>query len=400
MKYFDLTVNKHKKISDSVNLFRKRLKYLLSKESIKVILKDTSNINAQDGNILIDSLMFDLPFIYKKRNSDTIVLTKNTVFTRGDFIKINRNDGDGEDGGEDSDEQSASAQEKQFIFEKFEILKYLFQDWTLPNLESTDDSISTEAPNISGLSKSGPITRIHLQKTIKNAMARKIASEASKEESEQELDIYEECPIKSYTPFLDETDIVYKHVTRDPEPKSRAVLFCVMDVSGSMEKEHRRISYDVFYYIYNFIKYKYHDDLDLVFISHTEDAWEVTEKEFFLMRGSGGTRVQKVYTLINSIIKERFFTCPNIYITHMSDGDVIDAETTKVRDELKKLSKSCKLLFFGLVQPKLPGYSEYNKNAIVNSITLFINNIKNGVLKTFTSRDSVLPELHKTFNKN
>jgi uncharacterized sporulation protein YeaH/YhbH (DUF444 family) len=392
MKYYDLTLNRHKKISDSVNLFRKRLKYLLDKEKIKMVMEKDKKIDSQDTSILIDSNLFDLPFIYKKQKEENLFIVGNEEFTRGDLIEVKKQDGSGSGSGQGGDGNAQD--EQQFLFEQFDILQYLFQDWRLPRLEHSDGEMESESASISGLSDSGAITRIHLQRTIKNAMARRISSRDSEEEDKDVLSFS-----KKAIPFLDDSDIVYKHVVKENKPKTDAVLFCVMDVSGSMEEIHRRISHDVFYYLYNFLRYKYHNDIRIVFISHTQEAWEVDEKEFFKMSGSGGTYAGDAYKLAMKIMDERFSDCKNFYMVHMTDGDVMDDR--KVLETVDKLAKKLKLFMMGIAQPKaipLATYSFVSQGyAASNFLTTFVGSLPNGLIRYFNAREFILPELNKTF---
>ncbi|MDP1007207.1 DUF444 family protein, partial [Klebsiella pneumoniae] len=68
-------------------------------------------------------------------------------------------------------------------------------------------------------------------------------------------------------PFLDPIDLRFRARTRIPVPTTRAVMFCLMDVSGSMTQATKDIAKRFFILLYLFLKRNY-DKIDVVFIRH------------------------------------------------------------------------------------------------------------------------------------
>jgi hypothetical protein len=122
-------------------------------------------------------------------------------------------------------------------------------------------------------------------------------------------------------PFIDEIDIRYNQHVKEPKPSTAAVMFCLMDVSGSMSQLHKDIAKRFFILLYLFLRRNY-EKIDVVFIRHHTSAKEVDEEEFFYSRETGGTIVSSALKLMRTIIEERYPTEDwNIYAAQASDGD-------------------------------------------------------------------------------
>ena len=121
--------------------------------------------------------------------------------------------------------------------------------------------------------------------------------------------------------MFEEIDLRYNNVERKPVPTVSAVMFCIMDVSGSMGEKEKDIAKRFFTLLYIFLTKEY-ERIDLVFIRHHTEAAEVTEDEFFNSLESGGTCVRPALELMRSIMNERYSSGWNIYCCQASDGDV------------------------------------------------------------------------------
>jgi uncharacterized sporulation protein YeaH/YhbH (DUF444 family) len=122
-------------------------------------------------------------------------------------------------------------------------------------------------------------------------------------------------------PFLDTFDLRYNNRTRIVQPSTQAVMFCLMDVSGSMDEAKKNMAKRFFTLLYLFLKRNY-ERIDLVFIRHHTVAEEVDEEMFFHSRESGGTVVSTALKLMLKVIRERYSNALwNIYGAQASDGD-------------------------------------------------------------------------------
>jgi uncharacterized sporulation protein YeaH/YhbH (DUF444 family) len=122
-------------------------------------------------------------------------------------------------------------------------------------------------------------------------------------------------------PFLDTVDLRYNHRVRRPQPSTQAVMFCLMDVSGSMTQERKDLAKRFFILLYLFLQRNY-ERIEVVFIRHHTVAMEVDEQEFFHSRETGGTVVSSALTLMNDVLRARYpVHAWNIYAAQASDGD-------------------------------------------------------------------------------
>ncbi|MCP6133388.1 YeaH/YhbH family protein, partial [Klebsiella pneumoniae] len=101
-------------------------------------------------------------------------------------------------------------------------------------------------------------------------------------------------------PFLDTFDLKYNLLVKQPNPSSKAVMFCQMDVSGSMTQATKDIAKRFFILLYLFLKRNY-DRIEVVFIRHHTSAREVDEEEFFYSRETGGTIVSSALKMMQEI---------------------------------------------------------------------------------------------------
>ena len=128
-------------------------------------------------------------------------------------------------------------------------------------------------------------------------------------------------------PFIDQLDLRYRNQVKVPTPTSKAVMFCLMDVSGSMTQDVKDLAKRFYLLLYLFLEKNY-EHIEIVFIRHHTSAKEVTEEEFFYSRETGGTIVSSALKLMNDIVQERYLSGGwNIYGAQASDGDNWDDDS-------------------------------------------------------------------------
>jgi hypothetical protein len=128
-------------------------------------------------------------------------------------------------------------------------------------------------------------------------------------------------------PFVDTFDLRYRNRIIEPSPTTQAVMFCLMDVSGSMDATRKEMAKRFFILLYLFLTRTY-ENIQVVFIRHHTIAKEVNEEDFFYSRETGGTVVSSALELMHKIIKERYPTSDwNIYAAQASDGDNWDGDS-------------------------------------------------------------------------
>lgn len=281
----------------------------------------------------------------------------NREYQKGDQVQRPKGgNGAGKGKAGNSDEMT----EDDFAFEltREEFMQYFFEDLELPNLVKTQlTSITEFKQQRAGYTISGTPTNIHVLRSMRGAIGRRIAVGAKSrrrlKEAEEELvqllqTAFEDdhrvlalrkeihhLRIKLHAiPFLDPIDLRYSNRIKVPKPSSQAVMFCVMDVSGSMDQQKKDAAKRFFILLYLFLERAY-EKIEVVFIRHHTQATEVDENEFFNSRESGGTVVSSALHLLHKVIQERYSTSDwNIYVAQASDGDNWDNDSITCRELL------------------------------------------------------------------
>jgi hypothetical protein len=269
----------------------------------------------------------------------------NDQFSQGDKIKRPPGgQGQGAGNGEASDSGEG---EDDFVFSisKDEYLDLLFEDLALPNLrENQLNQLVQMKVHRAGYSNDGVPTNIDIVRSLRGSYARRIAMTAEKKrklkELEEKLVLLSKDKAKhksaitlltqeiqalkdkiAKVPFIDSFDLRYRNFEKRPEPSSKAVMFCLMDVSGSMDQATKETAKRFYILLYLFLTRTY-KDIEVVYIRHHTQAKEVDEQEFFYSQETGGTIVSSALKLMRSIIKERYDSDQwNIYAAQASDGD-------------------------------------------------------------------------------
>ena len=279
------------------------------------------------------------------------VLPGNDEFVTGDRIK--RPAGESGQGAGGAEASNSGEGEDAFAFElsREEFLDLYFEDLELPDLIKKELArINTFKTVRAGITTSGIPSNINVLRSMRQATGRRIAlaspykrqlhaleeeltllsadtnvSDAEKERLKHEI---EHLKSKIQTvPFIDTIDLRYNNRIRMPAPSTQAVMFCVMDVSGSMDEPKKDIAKRFFILLYLFLTKNY-KKIELVFIRHHTSAKEVSEEDFFYSRETGGTVVSSALELLNQIIETRYPPSAwNIYVAQASDGDNWNADS-------------------------------------------------------------------------
>lgn len=272
------------------------------KDSVDKLAKDKGITDVlKDREITIDDKTISEP-TYRSdpnRGQRDIVLPGNKGLDRGDKIpRPPQGEGQGSQGSEDGEGEDDFT----FTLTKEEFLDLYFSDMALPDFikESMKDNVKYKWQR-AGYVKDGIPSRLDLVKTLKQAMARRIATGSER--------------------YLDDVDMRYKHFVRKPFPIRQATMFLLMDVSGSMGEYEKMLAKKFFLLLYLFLHREY-EKVDLIFIRHTQDAKIVTEEEFFYGKETGGTVVSSGLKLVNDTIDNDIdLSTTNVYVSQASDGD-------------------------------------------------------------------------------
>ncbi|MCB1821904.1 MAG: YeaH/YhbH family protein [Candidatus Competibacteraceae bacterium] len=281
----------------------------------------------------------------------------NKEFTAGD--RITRPPGGGSGGGGNQASNTGEG-EDDFVFElsRDEFLELFFEDLELPNLVRTQLAKTTEFKSVrAGFTSDGVPANIDVVRSLKGALARRMALAAPYNrrlnEAEEELrQLLDETPVDEErvaalteeiehlrarvraVPFIDTFDLRYANRVKQPQPTTQAVMFCIMDVSGSMDRARKDLAKRFFTLLYLFLKRNY-EKIEVVFIRHHTVAKEVDEQEFFYSRETGGTVVSSALQLAAEIMRDRYpVSSWNLYVAQASDGDNWHHDSPACRDLL------------------------------------------------------------------
>ncbi len=286
-----------------------------------------------------------------------VVHPGNKDFIRGDRIKRPEGGGGGGGGSQASDSGEG---EDDFVFHlsKEEFMQVFFDDLALPNLARTALAETPEyKTQRAGFSSDGTPNMLHVVRSMRGAIGRRIALGADARgrlrEAEARLAEMKRTPETfareipeleeeiatlrariARIPYLDPIDLRYRNRVRVPVPTTKAVMFCLMDVSGSMDEGRKELSKRFFILLYLFLT-RHYEKIDIVFIRHHTQAQEVDEQNFFHATETGGTVVSSALVLMDEIARARYPTSEwNIYGAQASDGDNWHHDSGRCREIL------------------------------------------------------------------
>ena len=285
--------------------------------------------------------------------SRDIVLSGNKVFSRGDRIQRPPGGKGGGGGGAGEAGESGGGEDSfRFVLTRDEFLDLFFDDLELPDLVKREiTTTETMASTRAGLASEGSPSQLDLGRTMRYSMARRIGLRRPKTETVRELEarialLEDEAPggeeltalraelalalrRLNRIPWVDPVDLRYRRFTQTPKPSARAVMFCLMDVSGSMTERMKDLAKQFFLLLHVFLERR-HKQVDVVFIRHAEAAEEVDEEKFFTDPRTGGTIVSSALHEMIKIQKARYPVSGwNIYVAQASDGDNSASDTPK-----------------------------------------------------------------------
>lgn len=316
------------------------------KKSVENVIAERSVTDLDKGEqVSIPKQDITEPFFHHGSGGRREVVNPgNREFHAGDRIQRPQG-GSGQGSGNEASDSGEGMDNFVFELTREEFLQFFFEDLELPNLVKTKLSTIEETNKVrAGYTSEGIPANINVIRSLTGAMGRRMALRGpyKRELTEKQLELEDLLKRHSNTdpvviktrerieelqkkidriPFIDTFDLRYNNRIDQPKPTTQAVMFCVMDVSGSMGREEKDIAKRFFMLLYLFLTRNY-EKIQVVFISHHTTATEVDEQTFFYSRETGGTVVSSALKLVASIIQDRFPTNDwNIYVAQASDGD-------------------------------------------------------------------------------
>ena len=344
--FIDRRLNGKNKSAVNRQRFIRRYKTQLKKAVSDAVAKRSIQDVESGESISIPTRDISEPIFHQgKGGRKEMVHPGNDRFVTGEQIErpqggggqVGRGSGDASNSGEGADD---------FIFEisKDEYLDLLFDDLELPNMEKNQTAKLVETKNVrAGYTSNGVPANINIVRSLQNSLARRVVMQKGKKSQLSELEeqlaalgndestISERLLLEkeiaelkrriAAVPFIDTFDLRFNNYVKRPSPSSQAVMFCLMDVSGSMDQPTKDMAKRFYILLYLFLTRTY-KNVEVVYIRHHTQAKEVNEHDFFYSQETGGTIVSSALELMSEIMHSRYPASEwNIYAAQASDGD-------------------------------------------------------------------------------
>jgi uncharacterized sporulation protein YeaH/YhbH (DUF444 family) len=276
------------------------------------------------------------------------VLPGNREYLEGDTIP--RPQGGGAGPGQEGSPDGEGEDAFRFALTQEEFLDLFLEDLELPELAKRR-VVEGDASGVrrAGYATQGSPANLALSRTMRNALSRRLAlrrpaaseiealEDALREAEAQEPEEAEALRARLATlrakatriPYIDPIDVRYRQFEPAPKPIARAVMFCLMDVSGSMTEGMKDLAKRFYLLLHLFLRRRYRH-VDVVFIRHTHEAKEVDEETFFRSPETGGTVVSTAFEEMLKVMEARYSLADwNIYVAQASDGDNTSADNDR-----------------------------------------------------------------------
>ncbi|MFT3724363.1 MAG: YeaH/YhbH family protein [Hyphomonadaceae bacterium] len=340
--------NRQRFIRRARALVRRAVREASAKRSIKDV--------EQGGDIVVPADGVREPILRRgsQGGKREYVLPGNKKYIQGDTIARPEEEG----GGSGASDSGEGEDDFRFVLSNEEFLDLFLEDLELPDLAKRQVlGVEETQPVRAGFRSSGPPASLSVSRTMRNSLSRRTAlkrprpeelaaleaeiarldDEGGHEEKVAALreDLARKMRRMTLVPFIDPIDVRYRRYDQVPKPVARAVMFCLMDVSGSMDEHMKDLAKRFYSLLYLFLKRRY-KRVDVVFIRHTHEAKEVDEETFFHSRESGGTVVSTALEEMAKIVHDRYPANQwNIYGAQASDGDNLPMDNANTINLLK-----------------------------------------------------------------
>lgn len=352
---------KHKSIVDRAASDRLRHKKKIEKaikDSIKDVIADESIIG-QNGKKKIRIPVKGIKeyrFVYgNNEKNKTVGSGGDHSLKRGQKIGQKRAEkGKGQGTGKASDQKGDEYYDVEVTLE--ELAEYLFTDLELPDLEKKQFKfVSHETIKRKGYRFKGIRPRLSKKETLKRKIRRQKMAQKN----------------GTYDPESDERfpfhkdDLKYHHIKPKIKENSSAVIFFLMDVSGSMSQARKYLARSFFFLLYQFLNHKY-ERVEVVFISHSTHAERVNEEKFFEVGTFGGTIISSALELELDIVEKEYHpNAWNIYTFYCGDGENWSNDNEKCIDLFKKIKDISQLTAYSEINENYSNFAEENEQAIM-----------------------------------
>jgi uncharacterized protein len=415
MHIIDRRLNPGSKSLENRQRFLRRAKALVQ-GAVKKSSQDRDIKEVLEGgevSIPLDGM--NEPRFRREGGTRDMVLPGNKKFIEGDILPRS-----GEGRGRASAPGEGDSEDAfRFVLSRDEFVDLFLDDLELPDLAKRKlAEAESEGLRRAGYATSGSPANISVSRTVRLALARRVALRRPRPETIAELEAeLAECDDEERRsellaeiealqakarriPFIDPIDIRFRRFETTPKQVAQAVMFCLMDVSGSMSEHMKDLAKRFYMLLYVFLTRRYRH-VEIVFIRHTDRAEEVDEDTFFHGPASGGTLVSSALEAMHEIVRSRFRPADwNIYAAQASDGDNAtsdsDAVSRLLTEKILPVSQ-----FFAYLEVGEAGGSTFDMSD--SSLwTLYQRLRADGVplsMRKVSDRSEIFPVFHDLFQR-
>lgn len=356
------------------------------------------------------------------------VFPGNKEFVRGDTLPKPKSGEGG--GGAQGAPDGEGEDDFHFTLSTEEYLNVLFEELELPDLAKAQlKDAATVRYHRAGHSSSGAPSNLNMVRTMRHSLARRISlgrprsediaaleAEITALEAEEERTAKQVIQLNELRArreqmkargrriaYIDPVDLRYNRFEPSPKPSAQAVMFCLMDVSGSMTEEMKDLAKRFFLLLHLFLTRKY-EHVDVVFVRHTSEAKEVDEETFFNSRETGGTVVSTALAEMKRIVAERYPVDDwNIYAAQASEGDNYSNDSDTCLQLLQtEILPICQYFAYVEVYDSRQAeifLSSLNVSELWKNYDSVAGGHRNFAMKRVFSKSDVFPVFHQLFAK-
>ncbi|MEP7350419.1 MAG: YeaH/YhbH family protein [Sphingorhabdus sp.] len=398
-------------------------------QAVRESLKDRSIKELdREGEITIARGGISEPTLHRSHSGGNRehVLPGNKDYLEGDRIKRPK-------GGSGSGSQAGTGDGEddfRFVLSREEFLDLFLDDLELPDLAKRKlTGAHTEGIRRAGYTTLGSPSNLSVPRTMQKAMSRRLAlrrpSRTELERLETEIaeiearqpqgsedaalleQLHEELARlrrrRALISYIDPVDMQFRRFEPVPKPIAQAVMFCLMDVSGSMSEHMKDLAKRFFALLHLFLtrSYRY---VEVVFIHHTDRAAEVDEETFFYSTVSGGTLVSSALDKLLEVVAARYRVDDwNIYVAQASDGDNMSNDNPKtvalMRDAILPIAQYVAYLEVGREDAPSPGIAMQGESDLWSAYESVEHGHRHFVMRNVHHRREIYPVFRELFQR-
>ena len=260
-----------------------------------------------------------------------------------------------------------------------ELAEILGEELALPRIEPKGKrNVDGEVVRYTGVRRVGPESLRHFKRTYRAALKRQLASGNYNPDHPVIIPIRDDRRYRSWRVY--------------PRPHNNAIVFYMMDVSGSMTNKKKELVRLTAFWIDTWLQAQY-KNLQVRYIVHDAAAKEVDQHTFYHTRESGGTKISSAFNKALQIVNAQYSSQEwNVYYFHFSDGDNWSVGDTNACIQMLKeeILPDANLFCYGQVK------SMYGSGQFIKDLENELPEPENLIISKIDTKDEIMDSI-KTF---